>query len=775
MALTLGLLLNLLLSSVSFAEEVILIPVSFNEDQKENLSLKSDIIENEQIFYLPKSFLLNKEKSLNLRFPDDIIKSNEEFVSTLKLKKHGFYVFFDEAKVELTIISPTDKNNTKKLSVINRTTQTPEGKKLKEEAYSGYVNTSLSSGFKRDYFGFSGRDPVRARFDGVLNANSFILEASGQFEEEKDFRREDVRLVKETNLLNGSRFSVGDLYFPVKGYQGYRRLGGISFYTTRQEKRGLLSSQASGRLLEIKQPSTITFYVNELPITSKKVLPGFYDLSDLPLSVGLNQVRVLIEAEGSGEKEQIIFDEFFSDYGLNKGQMDLSVALGDKAIDYKEKRQYNSDHRTFMLNSRYDLTNSYSLSEYLQLDQSYKLLGLIQALHLTPGFLEMDIAGSREESRGGIATRLSFFKTAKSEYSFLKGDCYTVSFDRKFKGFKVIDQNESTGSTSFSTSYHFPKKDKLSLSLNYLRRSLDIGGLSQNYSVKTDYPLGQVFLSFLLQKTTLDRAPDDLMVGLTLTYSPKERNYYLNSQLSEKGIKRNQLSISSSKDQDIHGSITELENLNSHQYSTKITGVTNRAEFTFSGDHTETKHNYRYLEQFQLNTRFALAFAGNKTAIGRPISDSFLITDSIDQSRRYRLETWGRYSESGPMGEALLDFNNYQLNSVRASSNDLYDVGYRSFEKYYTQNSYKNGYIVTLNEKIAPTVISLKTENVEAYKLLELKLINVKTKEEVSSIVSSDGEIFLEEIDVGRYQYILGDKSGYLTLDALGGRKELEF
>jgi hypothetical protein len=766
---------NFVLANTEGSLSVITIPININQETLVNLTVEVKTVNEKQIVKINTAQLVAIIQKLGKEIPKELIQIKTVFVSLDELTNLGFYSKYDDVKVQININLPLDKNNPNLLSIGPQQEAIVEGEKAKSETYSGYLNTSLTAGFRRDQQSNTYGDPLASRFDSVLNLNGYVIEATGSFQNGNLFERDDFRITKEVDKFNGLRISAGDLFYPVLGYQSYRKMGGVSAYTTRLEKQGMLSSRSSDKQIEIKYPSTLTFFVNDQAVATRKVSPGFYDISDIPLAVGVNRVRVLVEAEGSGQREEISFNDFVSDYGIKKGQQDFAIALGLKSVDLNSERSYLNEYQTLMINHRYDPSNEYSLSQYVQADKYAQLVGSIEAVHVIGGYVQLDSAVSNWMGVKGVASRIGYYKTKTDEFCIIDGDRYSVNAERKFSQFSSFETGPASSQTSLNLAYTLPLIKKSSIGFGGSYGKIDeTNDAFYSFSGTVSRGFGNFYVNLNASQRYSQLSPAEYAFGLSLNWSPNERSFYMNSQQTGAGQNSTHLAMNTSRDQDVKGSITETSDVHSSTTQTQITGITNRNEMTVSGDRSESRSDRSYVEHFAFNTRFSLAFAGSKFAIGRPISDSFFMTDTHHEDKEYKIESWGKYSTTGAMGEALVGFQNYGSSSVRVQSGDPYGSNFESVGSYHVDKGWKSGYLLKIKRKISPTIVTLIPKEEDELKNSIIKMKNIETGFVSDFFVSSSNEIFLEGIESGVYEFSVGKYVGRFLLDGKGGRKELD-
>jgi hypothetical protein len=650
-----------------------------------------------------------------------------------------------------------------------------DGEKLEPASLSGYVNTSATAGSTRDPQAVAYGQGASAQFDSVVNAKGFVLEASGLAQDGAPFQRDDVRVTKEIDAKSGLKLSAGDLFYPVIGYQSFTKMGGASAYTATAERRGALGGRTGDKQIEVRQPSTLTFFVNDRPVATKKVLPGLYDLTDLPLATGINRVRVLIEADGTGQRQEVRFEDFLSDYGIRAGQGDFAIAAGLVSTDSPGRRAYDSGNAAILLSHRYDVSNTLSLSQYGQNDAYFGLIGALETLRAPGGYAQVDSAASSYGCRQdlGAATRVSYFKTHPDEFYLLAGDRYSLGLERRLAGFASADTGPQPGQTTGSGAYTFPQWGKLTLGLAASYGAIDSAkGETYSYSGNLSRQVGEAAVTLTAGRSFSLAAPPDYSVAVSVAWAPGsgQRPVSLNSQQSSSS-NSTQLSVGSPSEQGARGILAQSSSSQSQATSAQATLTTNRAETTFSESLSQSLADNGIRDAWSANTRFAVAFAGGKAAIGRPVQDSFFITDTKADGRAYGLEASGHKAETSALGEALVGFHGPLGSEARAKvgkGDDMGDAG-----SFYAERSWKQGYLVKLKQSAAPTVIAISSKDLERLKGMVMAIRNVKTGESASLFISSSGEAYVEGVEVGDYAYELGPYTGAIALTAEGGRLEL--
>jgi len=722
----------------------LVLPVVINNLKTFDLEIKN---ENDQFFIKLEDLkrTISSVESLDLTF-------NQEWISLDDLNKNGFLARFDDRKVLIEIFLPIDQKKIEKMSLSKG--REIEGELLEKAKKSGFVNISSTLTYK-DSDNKSISEPTFHRFDGALNFSDYVFEFNGYKKNQSDFVREDLRLSKD---IGDSRFSVGDLFYPVRGFQSYRRIGGFSAYSLTKDNlaNSPLSAKASDKVLEIKQPSKLTFFVNNTVVAVKSVVPGFYDVSEIPLTSGVNQIRVEVEADQSGEKNTFFFEDFMSDFNISKGRSEYGLALGQSYKDINENRTYDNEDKTALFHYRYDFSNKYSTTSYFESNPTNQLLGLIQAFHVSGGHIETDIGVSNQNSTISSAFRVGYFKNNSKKFCLIDGDRYSFNYEQRNKDFTNVETSIKEKTSSLNLTYSLPKIGKNSISFSTILNKTDSTDYLKTYSVNYSTSIKEAYLSLSLINSDRLNQPSEVSASLSLNLNLDQSTATLSHSYQNK-TNTESFSYNSNKEPGFkaQGSLSE-----SDSYITKsVQGTlsTNRNEITLSVNRNESKIVNSPYNRYSFNHRVSLAFADDKFAIGRPISDSFWISDS---KKKADLLQNGRKAEKDSLGEALLGFQSYSFANVKALSGNEGEEESQVFKSF---NNFHSGYVVRLKNLISPSILKIKTKQDLAGSLVFMtNLSNLKTYE---FFIDSNYDIYLEQIEAGNYEVKIQDKTYRLNLE----------
>lgn len=252
-----------------------------------------------------------------------------EYVSADQLKAAGFDLRFDISSLEVVIdsLDPTllkivELGNSREPNLF-RPTVDPAG-------FSMYTTFAGNFEYAEGEFSEGLRNPDILAFGGV-RAGRFALEYEGGLAERGPegygpYRRfvRGLYDIEEKSL----RFSAGDLQVDTLPILGSQLLGGIGV-----ERRKRIFSpfdpvfELGGRRILVSSPSTIEIVSNGQTIRTIPVDEGVYDLQQLPLISGANDLEIIVR-DAAGRTSVTNFNYFYDPVELDVGDFEFGAQLG---------------------------------------------------------------------------------------------------------------------------------------------------------------------------------------------------------------------------------------------------------------------------------------------------------------------------------------------------------------------------------------------------------------------------------------------------------------
>ena len=644
------------------------------------------------------------------------------FISLTELTQSGFDTRFDSNELTLRFSPKGNQSQTRKLSlgtgeaVISENLQTPErfSGYLNIRTGLDYLNTSSGSELQSPYLGLESA----IRFLNVVFENEFSVEAgdgkslSDTGWSDYSSRRLGSRFVYD-RPENALRFKLGDINPIGSGYQQKPDLLGVIVEKSYRKLQPNRSIRPTGRTsFQLDRPSKVEVVVNGNVRKAMDLQSGNYDLDDLSLGFGANDITLRI-TDNLGQKRELSFSAFSGASLLADGISEWAASAGIKSSTRDSDKKLEYDSSDVLVSGLYRVgINSRLTGEFgLQADKETvvgDVRGLIQSAY---GFFSLSAALSNNDVLGvGGALNLSWSKQRSSAQrnssyrvalDYLSDDFVTVGGSNDREHWLRLNAGVSRPlslnlSSSLSGSYALAsdganKTDRYNFDLGLSRRisrkssaGIGLGYGNQRYGSDLS-DNGEVYASLFFNYTF------DSKSNLRSSYSTRNEQLNLDYNRSSGvgvGSWNTQLGLdyeTDSKNASVNGSFGYVANrgILDLSHTTALDGS--------SSDKTHTT-------SLRLGT--SVAFAGRRIAVGRPISGGFAIVSphsSIGNSTVSIGSPDNITAKSGWLGGALVSqAGAYTLSRLSADVDDIplgYDLGDGVFDLF---APYKAGYALTL-------------------------------------------------------------------------------
>jgi len=283
----------------------------------------------------------------------------------------------------------------------------PPSSALRPHAVSGFVN--LRAGI--DTFGDADHllQRPRADLDGAVNLNGWVLESRGSFARvrARPWRLGETRLVRDFPRQS-TRFEAGDLHPSITGFQSGFLMQGMAV-SKRFDLQPLRRFTPTGtREFRLERPAVVEVSVNGDLARRLELPAGRYDLRDLDLGSGINDVRLRVR-DDQGTVELIDFGIAFEPTLLAPGTHHFSYAVGRHQRSVRDPTLARRDRIVASGLHRVGLTNSLTAGLNLQTDVYATTFGAEATWATTFGTLRADVALSHSRVRpDDFAARLRY-------------------------------------------------------------------------------------------------------------------------------------------------------------------------------------------------------------------------------------------------------------------------------------------------------------------------------------------------------------------------------
>jgi outer membrane usher protein len=376
------------------------------------------------------------------------------FIAPEQLARAGFDVRFDMRRLSLVVGTlPGEFRPVQLLGRSARESNRSNLPILEPATFSSYLNVNLNL----DYQSETEFEKPQFFLTGATRFEDLVVEYDGafsdQFGESYRFYRRGVRVVyDQADELR--RYSAGDLRALTLPILRTPFLGGVSIEKGRRIFDPFLPvARLGAREIFLDNRSNVEVLINGEIYQTFQLEPGRYDLSDLPVQVGANDIQLIVN-DSAGRRQRIDFNFFFEPLDLVAGEDEYSIAIGAVAENLTFEPDY-SDEIGLSAFYRRAFSENFLFGGGTQLSQDLQLGALTTAIvpQVIPGVFELEGAFSN----GDAGTAFAF----RGNYRFRSGNSFTDS-----RQFSVNVDYEGAGYQTLSDV--FPVAfDLLSISANY--------------------------------------------------------------------------------------------------------------------------------------------------------------------------------------------------------------------------------------------------------------------------------------------------------------------
>lgn len=631
------------------------------------------------------------------------------FAPLSRFAELGLPITFDARSLELTIAIPASARGRRSIGLADLDRET-YGDFAEPEAFTAYLNLHAAADYVHKSASGTGFGSPLVLMDGAARLNGWVLESEATWDD-NGLTRDGTRLVyDDVGRLN--RWMVGDLLPQSRGFSGAQDIAGVSVarsYALLDPQRNV--APRGGRTFTVERDSTVEAFVNGRSVRTIRLAPGTYDVSDFPFVQGSNDVELVI-LDDTGQREVVSFSLFIdrtqlapglSEYGLYGGVR--SSRLGD-SIEYSDDFAANGFYR-------YGVNESLTLGANFQYSENASLVGGEAVWGSELGTIGGDFAVSHlENGGGGWAANVSFERLIQGvdggtsvlatveARSRRFGTGGQIAPDNPYVLNSSLGVNRSFGNSSFvGGQLRYAKaregfEDERSVRLTYGRRITD----RMNVILDVDWGDGG-FAEGTSFRIALVRRIGDTGSARAEYDSGGERGRLGYQTSGGRGVG----AWSASGNLDIASEAYGLNGSASYAANRADLGVAHSTAYSQTADEISDQRT-----SFRAGT--GIAFAGGQFALGRPVSDGFVIVQPYAGARDVAIEVEpspeGYYARSGSFGPALYgQVSAYSPRTViydAANPPPGFDVGQGALR---LLPPYRAGYLVTVGSDYGVTAI----------------------------------------------------------------------
>lgn len=308
----------------------------------------------------------------------------------------GIGLRFDSGRLELLLQQGSDQRQAGEISLATSRGSAMPANVARPADVSGYLN--IYSGIDQTWGGVGTRrtglnlelqSAVRLRgtviendaiYDGDVDTFVCPIEARCVYDHRPGVKRRRSRAVYD--IPEGEvRVQIGDAAFAGLGPQRTPDVLGLAIeHSARKLAPGQSIVPTGQTSFRIERDSDVDVLINGVLNRRLRLKPGAYNLRDLPLGAGGNDVEVII-SDDTGERRRIAFGTFIDQQMLQAGKSEWSLAGGVPSFIADDGRRYRFGETFASAYLRYGLAADLTAEAHAQGDEDVQMggFGAIQA------------------------------------------------------------------------------------------------------------------------------------------------------------------------------------------------------------------------------------------------------------------------------------------------------------------------------------------------------------------------------------------------------------
>lgn len=652
--------------------------------------------------------------------------------------------------------------------------------------FSSIINLNLKETFNSNKLIYkNGREPYLLNLNLATRFGGFLLEANGYTREkltgvpsnEPSFARTNVTGIVDFESIS-ARSQIGDITYPVDGYQIYRPMAGLSFFTQSTLKSSIATAPGDSYELNLLRPSKIKIFINDRVIQILELPAGRHNLRDFPFIQGENNLKIEI-TDDLGRTEAQDYSLFVTNKLLKPSQHQYSYSAGIPSTDTNGVRSYDSEKTTISAFHRYGYSSKLTLGANIQVDPFQSVSGFEFSFVSKKGYYTIEPALSLNKNNpSGFAAKLNYtiqdiYGEEKNKVSTNYEAIYTSEHFSRLGTLLPTNQTALTLKAAHSRGLSNKSNVNLGIDYNFSRSVVGLTSISDSYSftLGAGRVLGNGFNTFFSLRQAKTTTGDSLSFLVTLLWTPpKERQFLsLSSSSSSSTTRADWTNMPVDGVGGLKSNVNIISKPSGNAYGLGLDYLANRytvlvnhqvevqkEDLTVSPPVTSTS-----LSSTALNLGTALVFANGKFAITRPVYDSFIIFSPLDnlddETVMVNPQKNGTYTaETDWLGAAVYsELPSYTVSDIELKSK-VNKLGISLPRDHFTlKPKYRSGYAVIIGTEATVYLKSkLIIQNSEGASMLSGRAVYLDDKnvEPVAVFTNRKGLLRSEGFRRGRYR-----------------------
>ncbi|XOV77498.1 MAG: fimbria/pilus outer membrane usher protein [Aestuariibacter sp.] len=298
--------------------------------------------------------------------------------------------------------------------------------------------------------------------------------------------RGDIRFYYDRHTVP-ARYEFGDVNAFSRGHLNSANLGGIGYSRSYRDLQPLTKiTPSNSQEFYLKQSAEVKVIVNNNIIAKVRLAPGRYDLNDLPLTTGENNVQVSATYV-NGEQENFSFSTFYNSQLLEAGRSDFTFNVGYPSTFTNFEYDYDS-HLLATGFYEYGITDNFTGGLNGLYYEGQYLLGATAVFGSAYGNLSMRATQSELDAEQGYSLSID------SEHSIWGGSRYGIpnlrlSYEKRdnFSATPWLQNSFFNSDESMAINYTYFFSDSLDLNITGRKTRTSQSSSSRNGTVQLNW------------------------------------------------------------------------------------------------------------------------------------------------------------------------------------------------------------------------------------------------------------------------------------------------
>jgi outer membrane usher protein len=679
--------------------------------------------------------------------------------------------YFNTESLELELEIDLNDFQAKDLSLRAVNFQKDVNRKLAPPAeVSGFLTHRTT--FQTNHGQGAGR--IFSQLNSALTIHKGTIESSYFYQNtnEKKFQRINTLFTHDMDKKH-TRLQAGDFNFRTNSFMNGMQVGGVRYSRDFSLSPRTINQPLNEYEFLVQRKSDVNIYINDRLFQTTVLAPGKYNVKDLPLNLGLNNIRIELIDE-SGYTETLFFPYIVDQELLEIGRSDFSYEMGVRSQTDDQDIVYNKNKEGLIGSffHRRGITKKWTPGAFAQVSEDQQVIGADSVYGAKFGLLRFETAASLSpDLDSGYTARLTYLMR---NFNLGTSSNREIRFRYQYEDPNFVRFGNSVPNNIYQNQFNVSYRERLikqlsmTLSTNYLVANKAGFQDRQAYSINF-YHIPNTKLSHNL---TLTRSNDreglwESSVLYFLNYNFGDRKHTAtgyhnssieNSRLALRGRYQTETSL-------VNTDLDTVQGETSKTYNARLRMRHNRFQVEALHRATDNEGKAKLGHQSNVTLSNSVSFADKVFALSDPIGNSFMLVQTDEELKGSRVDINGGGAYSAPssddLGPAVMtNLTPYQISRIAMDTTELPEGLSLRQHTFYSKLRYKAGTLIRVKAKgTAAAYGRLLRPDGTAFGLQFFEFVNKEdAQDRIESFTNDIGELESEtnltyEIEIRKGQH----------------------